>query len=620
MKRILLALALIFAPASAWAQCSGVFADQTVCGNATGSSNTPRATAITGFTGLFANPTASVGLSTVNGSATTAMRSDAAPPLSQAIIPTWTGLHTFTAGYNQTGPGSGTISFRTQAAAGTYNFNWPITAGTSGQPLLSGGGGATAMFYGTLSGNTTAFGTTSGSLVSANCLKGDASGNIAANTACGASGFATLQPFSSQATGSTDPWNATDPFGNAISCAGTNSQCLQEFITAAAAGGWSWRVIGNGTISSTVAISVPKCFLRSESIATGVTISWSALGATNLFVLDSHENCDVSFLGAFNQNSADTGAVVVLAPTTSGPGGVIVAASQIEISSVAPGTAGTGIKFDLASGGVVGNAITIHDVNGGATGILVTNPGSALIAFEQNKFFLTYNHGQTTRSVQIGTSATNQSNMRYNTWFPGKVSPGTGATVGWDTWASNDTYIGIGIDNETASATTGLLLESGANSNSFYGGVVQGTTPLTDNGTGNVFINTSGTINTYSRQMIPISAGGTTQAQNTTQYNLTVGSAGEGFVQGTCPYAGRFKFLYLNTTAPAAGQTIVATFRVNNADTALTCTITGAGTSCNDQTHTASCSAGQTYSLKTVTSATSGTINSISGGVEYDAP
>lgn len=43
--------------------------------------------------GAFANPSATAGLSAVNGSATTAMRSDAAPPLSQAIVPTWTGQH-----------------------------------------------------------------------------------------------------------------------------------------------------------------------------------------------------------------------------------------------------------------------------------------------------------------------------------------------------------------------------------------------------------------------------------------------------------------------------------------------------------------------------------------------
>ena len=47
-----------------------------------------------GITGL-ANPTATLGLSAINGSATTAMRSDAAPALSQSIAPTWTGLHVF---------------------------------------------------------------------------------------------------------------------------------------------------------------------------------------------------------------------------------------------------------------------------------------------------------------------------------------------------------------------------------------------------------------------------------------------------------------------------------------------------------------------------------------------
>lgn len=42
-----------------------------------------------------ANPTASVGLSAVNGSAATFMRSDAAPALDQSIAPTWTNTHTF---------------------------------------------------------------------------------------------------------------------------------------------------------------------------------------------------------------------------------------------------------------------------------------------------------------------------------------------------------------------------------------------------------------------------------------------------------------------------------------------------------------------------------------------
>lgn len=59
--------------------------------------NTLTINAAGGLTGL-ANPTAKVGLTAVNGSASTAMRSDGAPPIDQGIAPTWTGLHTFSAG------------------------------------------------------------------------------------------------------------------------------------------------------------------------------------------------------------------------------------------------------------------------------------------------------------------------------------------------------------------------------------------------------------------------------------------------------------------------------------------------------------------------------------------
>lgn len=188
-----------------------------------------------GVTGL-ANPTGTVGLTTVNGTATTAMRSDAAPALSQAIAPTWTGVHTYsnniltsanntynigsiannfntiysngflsntqltlntintnsisfqigsvekfrifastgnvtinTAGTDNgtdklqvsgsiissvhrfAGATSGIISILPQAAAGTYNFNLPITAGTAGQVLTSQGGASTAMIWSNIS-------------------------------------------------------------------------------------------------------------------------------------------------------------------------------------------------------------------------------------------------------------------------------------------------------------------------------------------------------------------------------------------------------------------------------------------------------------------------------------
>lgn len=48
------------------------------------------------------------------------------------------------------GTTSGSVTIQPQAAAGTYNFNLPTAAGTAGQALLSGGGGAAAQTYGTL--------------------------------------------------------------------------------------------------------------------------------------------------------------------------------------------------------------------------------------------------------------------------------------------------------------------------------------------------------------------------------------------------------------------------------------------------------------------------------------
>lgn len=42
---------------------------------------------------------------------------------------------------------SGTVTIQPQAAAGTFNFNLPITSGTTGQALVSGGGSSSAMTW-----------------------------------------------------------------------------------------------------------------------------------------------------------------------------------------------------------------------------------------------------------------------------------------------------------------------------------------------------------------------------------------------------------------------------------------------------------------------------------------
>lgn len=114
--------------------------------------------------GSPANPTATIGLSAVNGVAATYIRSDGAPALSQAITPTWTGLHTFTANIQMTnntasiemGQVGSTntpyIDFHSSSSTTDYDVRLMASGGTSsnGQGTLTFTGGS-FVFGGTIS-------------------------------------------------------------------------------------------------------------------------------------------------------------------------------------------------------------------------------------------------------------------------------------------------------------------------------------------------------------------------------------------------------------------------------------------------------------------------------------
>ena len=110
IRIVLIALTVMLSPA-AWAQPFNQFVGGLPSANPLGgadllyvvqggiSKNTTAAALAASFPSLsLANPTASIGLVPINGSASTAMRSDAAPAINTAITPTWSGLHTFSAG------------------------------------------------------------------------------------------------------------------------------------------------------------------------------------------------------------------------------------------------------------------------------------------------------------------------------------------------------------------------------------------------------------------------------------------------------------------------------------------------------------------------------------------
>jgi hypothetical protein len=76
---------------------------------------------------------------------------------------------------------SGTVKIQPQDVAGTYNFNLPATAGTAGQPLLSGGGGTSPMTFGTL--GVAGGGTGLAALTANTIYKGNGTGSLVASSA-----------------------------------------------------------------------------------------------------------------------------------------------------------------------------------------------------------------------------------------------------------------------------------------------------------------------------------------------------------------------------------------------------------------------------------------------------
>jgi hypothetical protein len=111
--------------------------------------------------------------------------------------------------------GSGTVTLSPSSVSGTWNWNYPAGVGTAGQPLLSGGGGSNPMTWGSRSGNTTTFGTTTGALTSGHCVSIDASGNLQdSGGACGGSGLTVGSTGISSGTANGLLYNSAGTLGN----------------------------------------------------------------------------------------------------------------------------------------------------------------------------------------------------------------------------------------------------------------------------------------------------------------------------------------------------------------------------------------------------------------------
>lgn len=104
----------------------------------------------------LANPTATIGLTAVNGSATSGMRSDGAPALSQAISPTWSGNHTFS--NNIVGNGGLTVADNTGVTSSISASTRTLIARAGTVLNIGENGGWTAANYNVITGGSHSFG------------------------------------------------------------------------------------------------------------------------------------------------------------------------------------------------------------------------------------------------------------------------------------------------------------------------------------------------------------------------------------------------------------------------------------------------------------------------------
>lgn len=320
---------------------------------------------------LFANPSATVGLTNVVGSATTAMRSDAAPPLSQAIVPTWTAIHTFAAGLTSSAGITVNAAARNVASLGQLAQSF---GNTTDNPTYSfNGTGAT-----TFGGAVTATGAIAGSNFSGFANPSGTAGLTAVNGSAITAMRSDGAPAISQAIVPT--WTGTHTFsGNTLShsiagklsIGAPSSGNALTLTSLAGAGG----LIINGGSSASLGIRLQ------DPGGNGVFIDIDTTNTEGSFrVAGTGASLGLYTGGAARQSISSTGNVTIAAPSS----GVAFSATGIASSFagrfVAPNSAGVSLGLQVQAGtNSLDQAFGVENASAGADLFRVQGDGGVIV-------------------------------------------------------------------------------------------------------------------------------------------------------------------------------------------------------------------------------------------------
>jgi len=200
------------------------------------------------------------------------------------------------------GATSGDISIIPQAAAGTYNFNLPTSAGTSGQALLSGGGGSTAQSYGTLA--VPAGGTGAVTLTAHGILLGEGTSAIGA-TAAGTAGQCLLSNGPSadatfQTCGSSTSANGLNSATTTVNVSAAAAPTSGQVITATSGTSATWQTPAGGSnyvVETTTYGASSSDYILADTTSAAFTITLPAAPAQFARI------CFIDAAGTFNTNT-----------------------------------------------------------------------------------------------------------------------------------------------------------------------------------------------------------------------------------------------------------------------------------------------------------------------------